>query len=269
MRGTRQVFFAVVTTTIVLISVFAPLMFMAGYTGRLFRELAVAVAASIGFSALLALSLSPMLSSKLLRPAASEGWLARKVDAAVHAVRASYRASLEALLGPRVASIGAGVLVLVLGLMAGGLFLVLPKELVPSEDRGRVDIMVVGPEGAGYDYTLKAAMQVEAQMKRYYDQGVASRYMITVPRFGNSSFNGANAVLALRPWNERTITADQVAQELNRSLARITGVRAIATVQSPLQRGGPGGGGNSIQFIAVGDDYAEIVRWLQPILTAT
>ncbi|MFO1012377.1 MAG: efflux RND transporter permease subunit [Caulobacteraceae bacterium] len=270
MRGSRQVFFAVVTTTIVLISVFGPLMFMAGYTGRLFRELAVAVAASIGFSALLALSLSPMLSSKLLRPAASEGWLAVRVDRIVHSVRASYRASLEALLGPRVATIGAGALVLVLALMAGGLFMVLPKELVPSEDRGRVDIMVSGPEGAGYDYTLKAAMQVEAQMKRYYDQGIASRYMITVPRFGNASFNGANAVLALRPWNQRTVSADEVAQDLNRSLSRITGVRAIASVQSPLQRGGGGGGGgNSVQFIAVGDDYADIVRWLQPILTAT
>jgi multidrug efflux pump len=74
-RGTRQVFFAVVATTIVLISVFAPLMFLPGYIGRLFVELAVAIAAAVGFSALLALSLSPMMASKLLRPrTAKAGW---------------------------------------------------------------------------------------------------------------------------------------------------------------------------------------------------
>ena len=80
-RGARQVFFAVVATTVVLMSVFAPLMFLPGYIGRLFVELAVAIAAAVAFSAFLALSLSPMLASKLLRPASGQGWLARKVDA--------------------------------------------------------------------------------------------------------------------------------------------------------------------------------------------
>src|SRR6185436_20628300 len=85
-RGTRQVFFAVVATTIVLISVFAPLMFLPGFIGRLFVELAVAIAAAVGFSALLALSLSPMMASKLLRPAHGEGWLAKRVDRAMDAL---------------------------------------------------------------------------------------------------------------------------------------------------------------------------------------
>src|SRR5690606_9498556 len=76
MRGARQVFFAVVATTIVLIAVFAPLMFLPGYTGRLFVELAVTIAAGVAFSAFLALTLSPMLASKLLRPAKTEGWVA-------------------------------------------------------------------------------------------------------------------------------------------------------------------------------------------------
>ncbi|MGC4107202.1 MAG: efflux RND transporter permease subunit [Thermomicrobiales bacterium] len=104
-RGARQVFFAVVATTIVLISVFAPLMFMPGYIGRLFVELAAAISAAVAFSALLALSLSPMLASKLLRPATGEGWLARNVDHGMNRLRASYHASLEALLGRK--SVGA------------------------------------------------------------------------------------------------------------------------------------------------------------------
>jgi multidrug efflux pump len=118
LRGTRQVFFAVVATTIVLISVFAPLMFLPGYIGRLFVELAVAIAAAVGFSALLALSLSPMLASKLLKPASGGSWFNRKVDHAMDRLKDSYRHSLERLLAARSASVGAGLVVLFLA--AGG-----------------------------------------------------------------------------------------------------------------------------------------------------
>jgi multidrug efflux pump len=265
-RGARQVFFAVVATTVVLISVFAPLMFLPGYIGRLFVELAVAIAAAVFFSALLALSLSPMLSSKLLRPANTTGRLAQRVDGAMDKLRESYRASLEMLLRQRRGAVGAGVLVAVLALLAVGLFTVLPHELVPSEDRGRVDVSITGPEGAGYDYTLKAALQVEQQMARYYKQGVADLYIIGVPRFGNAQFNTGTGVLVLKDWGQRKKTADEVADELNRSLSKITSVRAIASVRGPFQRGG--GGGANVDLIGLGNDYPEIVRWMEPILEA-
>jgi len=270
MRGTRQVFFAVVATTIVLIAVFAPLMFLPGYIGRLFVELAVAIAAAVAFSALLALSLSPMMASKLLRPAHGEGWLARRVDAGMNALRQSYHDSLDAILGWRAASIGAGVLVVVLFGMAALLFVTIPQELVPAEDRGRVDISINGPEGAGYEYTLKAAAEVEKQLKRYYDEGEAERYIVSVPRFGNSQFNTGNGVVVMKGWGERTKTSDEVAAELNRTLSGITGVRAVASVRGPFQRGGGGGGGGgaNVDLIALGNDYVEINRWLQPILDA-
>ncbi|MDB5456809.1 MAG: multidrug transporter AcrB [Caulobacter sp.] len=268
LRGTRQVFFAVVATTIVLISVFAPLMFLPGYIGRLFVELAVAIAAAVGFSALLALSLSPMMASKLLRPAVSTGWLARRVDAAMDKLKDSYRHSLEGLLGRGTATVATGVMVVVLAACAGGLFLALPQELVPAEDRGRVDIGINGPEGAGYDYTVKIADRVEKILDRYRDEGVAERTIVTVPRFGQSQFNTGNAVVALKPWGERDKTADQVAAELNKSLGQITSVRAIASVRGAFQRGGGGGGGGgtNVDLIAVGNDYVQLSGWLKPIL---
>ena len=267
-RGARQVFFAVVATTVVLISVFAPLMFLPGYIGRLFVELAVAIAAAVAFSALLALSLSPMLSSKLLRPARSTGALAQRVDWAMGKLRTSYRASLEVLLNQRRGAIGAGVLVAVLALLAAGLFKVLPHELVPNEDRGRVDVAITGPEGSGYDYTLKAALQVEQQLARYYKDGVAQLYILGAPRFGQAQYNTANGVLVLKDWGQRKKTADQVADELNKSLSKITSVRAIASVRGPFQRGGGAGGGTNVDLIGLGNDYPEIVRWMQPILDA-
>jgi len=264
LRGTRQVFFAVVATTVVLISVFAPLMFLPGYIGRLFVELAVAIAAAVGFSALLALSLSPMLASKLLKPASTGGWFNRKVDSAMDKLKDSYRHSLESLLAARSGSLGTGVFVLFLALVAGGLFTVLPQELVPAEDRGRVDISLNGPEGAGFDYTVKAATQVERQLEKYRADGVAERTVISVPRFGQSQFNTANGVLVLNSAGDRKQSADQIAAELNKTLSKITGVRAVASVRGAFQRGG--GGGNSVDLIAVGNDYVELANWLKPIL---
>jgi multidrug efflux pump len=267
-RGTRQVFFAVVATTIVLISVFAPLMFLPGYIGRLFIELAVAIAAAVGFSALLALSLSPMMASKLLKPAQGEGWLARRVDAAMDALRASYRASLESILGGWSAAIAGGLVVL-LAAFAALLFVSLPKELVPSEDRGRVDVSINGPEGAGYDYTLGIGLRVEKIIDRYRDNGVAERTIVTIPRFGGTSFNSGSGVIVMKPWGERKKSADEVAAELNKDLSKITSVRAIASVRGPFQRGGGGGGGTNVDLIAVGNDYVQLANWLKPILAET
>src|SRR5262249_36260453 len=107
-RGARQVFFAVVATTVVLVSVFAPLMFLPGYIGRLFVELAVAIASAIVFSAFLALSLSPMLASKLLRPAKGAGWISDKIESGMHKLRDSYHNTLDVLLGNKLAASGGG-----------------------------------------------------------------------------------------------------------------------------------------------------------------
>ncbi|MCI3181198.1 multidrug transporter AcrB [Caulobacter sp. CCUG 60055] len=267
-RGARQVFFAVVATTVVLISVFAPLMFLPGYIGRLFVELAVAIAAAVAFSAVLALSLSPMLSSKLLRPASGEGWLARRVNLAMNRLRASYEASLGMMLGARAWTAGIGGGVLLLAAAAAALFLVLPKELVPTEDRGRVDIGIAGPVGAGYDYTRAAAAAAEPVLDKLRRDGTADRYLLGVPGFGAGAFNTGFGSLVLGDWRHRKESAAQVAAQLNKEFSRITGVRVIASVRGPFQRGGGSGSGSNIDLIAEGNDYAELARWMQPMLAA-
>ncbi|OYU70701.1 MAG: multidrug transporter AcrB [Alphaproteobacteria bacterium PA2] len=267
-RGARQVFFAVVATTVVLISVFAPLMFMPGYIGRLFVELAVAISAAVGFSALLALSLSPMLASKLLRKSENEGWLARKVDHGMGSLRASYHASLEALLGRPAATVGSMVLVVSLALCAGGLFVFLPKELVPNEDRGRVDISVQGPEGAGFDYMLPAGAQVEKILQSYVNDGSAALYTYSMPRFGQSQFNTGNGNLSLPDDTKHKISSPDLAADMNKKFGAITSVRAIASVRPSLQRGGGGGGGGGVEIIVLGDEYPDIERIVRPLMAA-
>ncbi|MDB5453798.1 MAG: multidrug transporter AcrB, partial [Caulobacteraceae bacterium] len=269
-RGARQVFFAVVATTIVLLSVFAPLMFLPGYIGRLFVELAVAIAAAVGFSALLALSLSPMLASKLLRPAENESWLARKIDHGMNRLRASYQASLEALLGRRAASIGAGVLVVSLAVTAGLIFTTLPKELVPEEDRGRVDVNVQAPEGAGYDYTYAAIKQVEKVVSDMVHNDVINRYTVLLPGFGGNQYNTGAANIHIGPGHKPHVTSQEMAARLNRQFSSITSARVIASVRPSIQRGGGGGGGggSNLDFILLGDEYPQIAAQMQPILEA-
>ncbi|MFN9925637.1 MAG: efflux RND transporter permease subunit, partial [Phenylobacterium sp.] len=268
-RGARQVFFAVVATTVVLLAVFAPLMFLPGFIGRLFVELAVSVAAAVAFSSILALSLAPMLASKLLRPAKNEGWVARSVDVAMSRLKASYHASLEALLGRRSVSIAATALTVLMAVASFGVFSLLPRELTPEEDRRRVMVMFSGPEGAGFDYTLKAASEVEKVLIKYQQEGTVERYVFSMPRFGSSSFNtgGGNVMLS----DKAEVTAPELAAKLNRELAPITAVRTIVAAEGGLQRGGPGGGGgggSSLQLIVTGSEYAEIARWIQPLLAA-
>jgi multidrug efflux pump len=270
-RGARQVFFAVVATTMVLLSVFAPLMFLPGYIGRLFVELAVAIAAAVAFSALLALSLSPMLASKLLRPAHGEGFLARKVDAGMQKLKASYHASLEWLLGRRAASIAAFVLVIGLAVSAAGLFKVLPSELVPNEDRRQVAISIQAPEGSGFDYTSKATATAEARLLQLVKDGTLDRYILSMPGFGGGgSFNTASGNLMLPDKTGGGITSQDLAAQLNREFASITSARVITSVRPGLQRGGGGGGGggSNMDLIVLGNEYPEINAAIQPLLVA-
>ncbi|MES1200214.1 MAG: efflux RND transporter permease subunit [Pseudomonadota bacterium] len=266
-RGARQVFFAVVATTIVLISVFAPLMFLPGYIGRLFVELAVAIAAAVAFSAFLALSLSPMLGSKLLRPTGNAKGLARIVDTAMTRLRASYHNSLDLLLEARAAKYIVGGGLAVLAALAVVLFFLLPQELVPPEDRGRVDIQILAPEGSGYDYTLRTANRVEPILQHLVQTGVADRYILGVPRYNSPQYNIGFGSLVLHDWDERKQSAQQVAAGLNKQFNGITSARVLASLRGPFQRGG-GGSGNNVDLIVEGNDYPQLARWVAPILDA-
>jgi multidrug efflux pump len=265
-RGTKQVFFAVVATTAVLIAVFGPLMFMGGYIGRLFIELAVTVAAAIFFSALLALTLSPVLASKILRPSGHEGPVARRVDATMNRLRESYQNSLQMLLGHRWAGWAAGAVVLLMTLSAVGIYFKLPAELAPAEDRGQVQISIQGPEGAGFDYMSRVAAQAEPILARIHAEGNTLGYFLTSPSFNQYNQGQGNMVLKL--WEDRKISAQDMQVRLNKELGQITAARVFATMPAPIQRGGQGGGGggNNVQFIVQGADYPEIQRYILPIL---
>jgi multidrug efflux pump len=266
-RGTNQVAFAVIATTAVLVSVFTPLLFAGGFVGRLFVELAVTIAAAVVISAFVALTLTPMMCSLLVRPSSKTNKLAIWIDGIFGAIRASYRASVdESLKAPVVAFIVMGVVVL------GAVFFMnkLPKELSPVEDRGNLTINISGPEGAGFEYMRRIVAQAEGVLEPYVKNGEAARTLVVAPRFqdvGSNRMNGAFGRVFLTDWGKRR-EGNEIVDELNKKLGAIPGAQFRASMQSALSFGGGGGGGGAgeVSIVLGGTDYVELAKVAEKVL---
>src|SRR5690606_27272100 len=236
----KQVAFAVIATTTVLVAVFLPVGFMEGNTGRLFRELSVALAGAVALSAFVALTLTPMMSSKLVRPHNEETsnrfnlWINRRLEA----LSGGYRRWLQRNVGKRwlLAAVMLGALALSYGLIR-----FVPSELAPAEDRGSFFVSVTGPEGAGFDYTVGQMRQVEQIFADNTGEGTAiRRYNTRVPGGWGASeeMHTGNVIVFLQDWDQRERSTAEVAEELRRELCALPGVRG-----QPRVGGGRGGGG--------------------------
>lgn len=259
-RGTRQVGFAVIATTLVLISVFVPIAFLQGDVGRLFSEFALTMAAAVGFSSFVALSLSPMLASKILPGDAKRGGLARGVDWLFGRVRRGYRVSLLAALRH------AWVVVLVFAaILAAALWLLqeLPSEHAPKEDRGVFFVLVKGPEGASYSYIADYMTEIERRMMPLVENGEISRLLVRAPMaFGNFEiFNTGIVINVLTDWSQRR-SAWAIMADVRTRLAGLPGVRAF-----PVMRQGFGARiQKPVQFVLGGGTYAQLAQWRDTLL---
>jgi multidrug efflux pump len=263
-RGARQIGFAVIATTLVLIAVIMPLAGLEGMQGRLFREFAVALAASVGFSALVALSLSPMLCSKLLRHQPRHGALFERSERLFGVVTDAYGRALQRVLArPWLALAGmAAVLV-----FTAGVFRILPAELAPTEDRGFFRITLQAPEGATRDYTRHEVETVEGLMRPYEERGEIAVVLdgINAGGFANNTVSRAQFNVRLTAWEERTRSAMDIVAELRPKLMAIPGARVAPSLPSGLAQGSVGGA-NQIQFILGGTSFEELAPWRDEIV---
>jgi len=263
-RGTTQVAFAVIATTAVLVAVFLPVGFLEGNTGRLFRELAVALAAAVALSAFVSLTLTPMMASKLLKPHSGQapkglhGVINRNLDR----LSAAYGRFLEA----HVTRTWVYIVVMILSLLASALLLkVLPSELAPAEDRGSFQIMIDGPEGAGFDYTVGQVQQVEKIVSGFVgEKEPIVRANPRVPGGWGSSeeMHTGRISVFLQPWRQRDVSTPDVAAELQTHLNDLRGVRVRTQVGGGLVRSQ----GQPFQIVLGGPEYAEIAQWRDRML---
>lgn len=250
--GTRQVFFAVIATTAVLISVFVPISFLSSDVGRLFREFGLVLALSVAISSFVALSLVPALSAKLHLSAtdtsedAREGRLVRIGAALNERYGRGMRWSLD---HPRLviaASVAAAV-------AAGLSYPSLRNEVVPEGDRGVAQVYAVGPDGVGIafmDRQLDAVERVLAPLERSGE--IESTFSVV----GQWDPNRVQVTARLADWAERERTQSEIVDALREPLGQIPGSRAGAYGRGTLNVGG--GGGDRIELALTGTDYAEI-----------
>lgn len=254
-RGARQVGFAIVATTVVLVAVFVPIAFLQGNIGRLFSEFAITMAAAVSFSSFVALSLSPMLASKVLPQGGSRVRPSRTFERVFASVRRGYHVSLQAAL--RRPWIVVGIFAAIL---AGSLWLFeqIPDEYAPKEDRGVFYLMVTGPEGSSYQYIAAYMTEIERRMMPLVEKGEITRLLVRAPRgFGNFDiFNTGIVINVLNDWSARRSAWD-IMDDVRQRLEGLPGVRAF-----PVMRQGFGARiQKPVQFVIGGGTYEELAQW--------
>ncbi len=250
--GTQEVFFAVVATTLTLVAVFVPLSFLEGQTGQLFREFGFTLAVAVLLSSIVALSLGPMVASRLLREGG--GGHGRPVGAFGRAVGHLYRVLL------RVALHNPVVVLLIATLFAGSAIFVyerLPQEITPPEDRSMISISVSAPSTVSLDFVRTRLGQVESMLEPYLESGEATSLFV-ISGWGTGGF----MTLSLAPWEERARTQAEVAAEITGLMATVPGVRAFIRQGNSL---GIRGGGSGLQFAVTGSDYGMLADTAQDI----
>jgi len=246
--GTRQVFFAVVATTATLAAVFVPLSFLPGQAGALFREFGITLGLAVAISALVALSLCPMLASRMLEGELPEhagplarfgGWLERVYHRLLHAC-------LDAPL------VVATVLAC-FGLTAYALFTGLEREITPPEDRGAVFLRVTAPQGASLEYVAAKLREIEERSAPLRQAGEVVGTFSISGAFGQR--NSGFAIFTLAGWDERARGQAEIVADIERAAAEVVGIRAFAGGPNSL---GIRGAGQGLQVAIVGSSFEEL-----------
>jgi multidrug efflux pump len=238
LKGSKQIGFAIVAMTLTLAAVYFPFSFATGRSGMLFVEFALTLAGAVLISGFTALTLSPMMCSKLLKHEKKHGAAFEFGERVLRGLDSSYNRSLARVLRHKWATLSVAAVIVTAMVF---LQLQLPDELAPSEDQGGVLGFATSPEGATIDYTNRYLLQVEAA---YRDQVPETREI-----FAMSGFNGVTngiAFVSLAPWEERERNAQQIAQSLFPTFMNIPGVMAFPVNPPPL---GQRGFGQPLQFI--------------------
>jgi multidrug efflux pump len=254
LEGSKEIGFAVIATTMVLVAVFLPLSFVEGDVGRLFREFGVTLAAAVLFSSLVALTLTPMLSSKMLHSRSLGTGLTHLVERSFEKLQRLYRRTLGAILGMSWTAI---VAVLALSGVAALLMKALPAEYAPSEDRGAFSVLLRAPEGATLQYMDRYTREMEAiLLEEIGDSDSVRRFLTRLPgSWGGAEVNSARAIVLLENWAERDESDKEIGARLRERLNALPGVRSFVWYPSAL---GLRSDGRPVNMVIGGPDYEQL-----------
>jgi multidrug efflux pump len=225
-KGSAEIFFAVISTTITLVAVFTPIIFLQGATGRLFREFSFVISGSVLISAFVALTLTPMLATKILKPHHTQNWLYRKTEPFFNSLINGYRKSLDSFMKHRWTAILIWLSTLVL---IAVIWLNLPSEMAPTEDRSGLRVNATAPEGSTFEYMYSYMSELlEIAKNKIPDrEGV-----ITIISPGSSGNPNAGFLrVILTDQEKRKVSQQDLADTLSKAIKKLPGARAIVTQQ--------------------------------------
>jgi multidrug efflux pump len=258
-KGAAEIFFAVVSTTVALAVVFLPVIFLSGLTGRLFREFGIVVAGSVIISAFVALTLTPMLSTRILKQREKHTWFYIKTEPFFVGLNNGYRNLLNSFMRKRWIALP---IVFVSVVMIYIFFSAIPSELAPLEDRSRLSVSVTAPEGASFDYMDNFMDQL---VQRIGDsvQGKEGIISMTSPTGGaSSSVNSGNITLMLTTPELRKESQQEIADELSRDVSSLNEARIFVSQQQTI--GGSRRGGLPVQYVIEAPNF-EKLREILPV----
>jgi HAE1 family hydrophobic/amphiphilic exporter-1 len=250
--GTRQVFFAVIATTITLVAVFVPIAFLPGDTGRLFREFGLVLAIAVIISSFVAVTLCPMMASRLPNLSAKNSTmpgLRNSLDSFGRKLASGYFKSLESLMVHKVLGL---IFALMIAVGGGYGFTQLNQELLPQEDRGAIRVFLTGPDGASLAYSDRQSQMVESALIPYQKQGIFTDIYTIV---GSWDKNRVYTIATMKHWDERSISQQQLAKEINRKLSDMPGAQVRVIQGNSLNIRG---GGSGLEVALLGNDYEQI-----------
>jgi len=256
--GTRQVFFAVVATTAVLVSVFVPISFLPSTAGLLFREFGMILASAVIISSFVALSLVPAMAARLVR-GGHDAHVPAPIAAIGRNFASGYRRSLAVVLSRPLLSLTVAV---IFAVAAGFSYTTLDRELVPSEDRGVLRILATGPDGVGLTYMDRQTREIESLVEPLLESGEAlSLYSMVGMWDPNRSFLS----LPLADWSDRDRSLQEIAGELRGQLATIPGARVGVWGGNSLNLRSWGGG---LEIALLGNNYEDIFAAAKTLVAA-
>ncbi|MFV0574257.1 MAG: multidrug efflux RND transporter permease subunit [Vibrio sp.] len=255
-KGTREVGFAVMATTLVLTMVFLPISFMDGMVGLLFTEFSVLLAMSVLFSSLIALTLTPVMGSKLLKANVKPTRFNKCIDRMFNHVECAYRNVLVKVMQFRWI---APVSILVCIAATAGLIQLVPSQLAPQEDKGVIFAFVKGADGTSFNRMSVNMDEVENRLMPMLGKGVLKSFSVDAPAFGGRAGDETGLVImVLEDWGKRDVTAQAALKVIDKTLSDIPDVRV-----RPMMPGFRGGSDNPVQFVLGGSDYPELYKWAE------
>ncbi len=253
-EGSKEIFFAVLSTTITLAAVFLPIIFLQGLTGRLFREFGIVIAGSVLISAFVSLTLTPMMSSRLIKVQSQHGVIYNSIESLLNRLLAAYRSSLRSFIKNPIPS-------LIVTIASFGMIWVFGKtlssEIAPLQDKSRMRVSATAHEGATFEFMDGYVTSISKLLKDSIPE-VQSLLTVTSPSFGTSSTNTAFVRLFLSDPEQRKRTQMEIGDYVTQLVKELPQAKGLVIQEQTISTGGAGIGGLPVQFVIQATDIERL-----------